>query len=41
MEEVGVARRDNVMDVAIESSLRTDPNKRAMRRMAVQTHSRL
>ena len=36
MEEVGVAKRDNVMDVAkLESSLRTDLNKRAMRRMAV------
>ena len=36
MEEVGVAKRDNVMDIAkLESSLRTDLNKRAMRRMAV------
>ena len=36
MEEVGVAKRDNVMDVAkLESSLRTDLNKRAMRKMAV------
>lgn len=36
MEEIGVAKRDNVMDVAkLESSLRTDLNKRAMRRMAV------
>ena len=36
MEEVGVAKRDNVMDVAkLESSLRSDLNKRAMRRMAV------
>ena len=36
MEEVGVAKRDNVLDVAkLESSLRTDLNKRAMRRMAV------
>ena len=36
MEEVGVAKRDNVMDVAkLESSLRTDLNKRAMRRIAV------
>ena len=36
MEEVGVAKRDNVMDVAkLESSLRTDLNKHAMRRMAV------
>lgn len=36
MEEVGVAKRDNVMDVAkLESSLRTDLNKRSDRRMAV------
>ena len=36
MEEVGVAKRDNVMDVAkLESSLRTDLNQRSLRRMAV------
>ena len=36
MEDVGVAKRDNIMDIAkLESSLRTDLNKRAQRRMAV------
>ena len=36
MEEVGVAKRDNVMDVAkLESSLRSDLNQRSLRRMAV------
>ena len=36
MEEVGVAKRDNVMDVAkLESSLRSDLNRRSLRRMAV------
>jgi len=36
MEEVGVAKRDNIMDIAkLESSLRTDLNKRSPRRMAV------
>ena len=36
MEEVGVAKRDNVMDIAkLESALRTDLNKRSPRRMAV------
>ena len=36
MEEVGVAKRDNVMDVAkLESSLRSDLNHRSLRRMAV------
>ena len=36
MEEVGVAKRDNIMDIAkLESALRTDLNKRSPRRMAV------
>ena len=36
MEEVGVAKRDNVMDVAkLESSLRSDLNQRSLRRMAI------
>jgi len=36
MEEVGVAKRDNIMDIAkLESALRTDLNKRSLRRMAV------
>ena len=36
MEDVGVAKRDNIMDIAkLESSLRTDLNKRSQRRMAV------
>ena len=36
MDEVGVAKRDNVMDIAkLESSLRVDLNKRSQRRMAV------
>ena len=36
MEEVGVAKRDNVMDVAkLESYLRSDLNQRSLRRMAV------
>ena len=36
MDEVGVAKRDNVMDIAkLESSLRIDLNKRSQRRMAV------
>ena len=36
MEEVGVAKRDNLMDVAkLESSLRSDLNQRSLRRMAV------
>ena len=36
MEEVGVAKRDNVMDVAkLEYSLRSDLNQRSLRRMAV------
>ena len=36
MEEVGVAKRDNIMDVAkLESSLRSDLNQRSLRRMAV------
>ncbi len=36
MEEVGVAKRDNTMDIAkLESALRTDLNKRSLRRMAV------
>ena len=36
MEDVGVAKRDNVMDIAkLESSLRSDLNSRSLRRMAV------
>ena len=36
MENVGVAKRDNVMDIAkLESSLRSDLNLRSLRRMAV------
>ena len=36
MEDVGVAKRDNIMDIAkLESSLRSDLNKRSQRRMAV------
>ena len=36
MEDVGVAKRDNVMDIAkLESSLRSDLNTRSLRRMAV------
>ena len=36
MEDIGVAKRDNIMDIAkLESSLRTDLNKRSQRRMAV------
>ena len=36
MEDVGVAKRDNVMDIAkLESSLRSDLNVRSLRRMAV------
>jgi len=36
MEDVGVAKRDNIMDIAkLESSLRADLNKRSLRRMAV------
>ena len=36
MEDVGVAKRDNIMDIAkLESSLRSDLNKRSLRRMAV------
>ena len=36
MEDVGVAKRDNVMDIAkLESSLRSDLNSRSPRRMAV------
>ena len=36
MENVGVAKRDNVMDIAkLESSLRSDLNSRSLRRMAV------
>lgn len=36
MDEIGVAKRDNVMDIAkLESSLRADLNKRSQRRMAV------
>ena len=36
MEDVGVAKRDNVMDIAkLESSLRSDLNARSLRRMAV------
>ncbi len=36
MEEVGVAKRDNIMDVAkLEASLRSDLNQRSLRRMAV------
>ena len=36
MDEVGIAKRDNVMEIAkLESILRVDLNKRAQRRMAV------